>query len=120
MLLPRALCDAPDTLPARLALAHEMAHLRRGDLWLGWVPALANALFFFHPLVWLAGREYLQARGEACDAAAVRLTGAPPDEYGRLLLRFGVADAPADGSGRLRNGSLVPGSCAAVCSCSVT
>jgi hypothetical protein len=33
-----------------MALAHELAHLRRGDLWLGWLPAIAQRLFFFHPL----------------------------------------------------------------------
>jgi len=41
-----------------MAIAHELAHLRRGDLWLGWVPALAQRLFFFHPLVAWAMREY--------------------------------------------------------------
>ena len=74
-----------------MALAHELAHLRRGDLWLGWVPALAEALLFFHPLVRRAAREYALAREEACDAEALRLTGAEPGDYGQLLLAFGVA-----------------------------
>ncbi|HZI13717.1 MAG TPA: M56 family metallopeptidase, partial [Myxococcus sp.] len=75
----------------RMALAHELAHLRRGDLWLGWVPALAEALLFFHPLARRAAREYALAREEACDADALRLTGAEPADYGELLLAFGVA-----------------------------
>ncbi|MFP2910850.1 M56 family metallopeptidase [Pyxidicoccus sp. 3LFB2] len=75
----------------RMALAHELAHLRRGDLWLGWVPALAEALLFFHPLARRAAREYALAREEACDAEALRLTGAEPADYGELLLAFGVA-----------------------------
>lgn len=75
----------------RMALAHELAHLRRGDLWLGWVPALAEALLFFHPLARRAAREYALAREEACDAEALRLSGAEPADYGELLLAFGVA-----------------------------
>ncbi|MCY1019383.1 M56 family metallopeptidase [Pyxidicoccus sp. MSG2] len=75
----------------RMALAHELAHLRRGDLWLGWVPALAEALLFFHPLARRAAREYALAREEACDAEALRLTGAEPADYGELLIAFGVA-----------------------------
>ncbi|HLL55132.1 MAG TPA: M56 family metallopeptidase [Myxococcaceae bacterium] len=75
----------------RMAIAHELAHLRRGDLWLIWVPALAQALFFFHPLARFAFREHALAREAACDALALEVTGAAPDLYGRLLLRFGVA-----------------------------
>ena len=74
----------------RLAVAHELAHVRRGDLWLGWIPALAEALFWFHPLVARAADEYSQACEEACDAEALRATGADPYDYGRLLLALGV------------------------------
>ncbi|WP_257457465.1 M56 family metallopeptidase [Archangium lipolyticum] len=95
IILPRAALEKLSPQEQRMALAHELAHVRRGDLWLGWVPALAQALFFFHPLVRRACREYALAREEACDAAALQATGAEPHEYGRLLLVFGVARAPA-------------------------
>ncbi|AEI64452.1 M56 family metallopeptidase [Corallococcus macrosporus] len=78
----------------RMALAHELAHLRRGDLWLGWVPALMESLFFFHPLARRAAREYALAREEACDAEAIRLTDAELADYGELILAFGIARAP--------------------------
>lgn len=74
-----------------MALAHELAHLRRGDLWLGWVPAIAQRLFFFHPLVAWAVREYALHREAACDAQVLQQTDAPPHAYGDLLLRLGVA-----------------------------
>jgi beta-lactamase regulating signal transducer with metallopeptidase domain len=95
VLLPRKALETLSSQEQRMALAHELAHLRRGDLWLGWVPALAQALFFFHPLVRRACREYALAREEACDAAALQATGAAPREYGRLLLVFGVTRSPA-------------------------
>jgi hypothetical protein len=64
--------------------------VRRGDLWLGLIPALAERLFFFHPLAHLAAREYAFWREAACDAAVLNVLGAAPQEYGRLLLDLGV------------------------------
>lgn len=88
---------APEELPAdelELALAHELLHVRRRDLWTGWLPVVAARLFFFHPLAILALREYRLAREGACDAAVVRELGAAPRAYGRLLLRWTHAPAP--------------------------
>lgn len=74
-----------------MALCHELAHVRRYDLPLGSVPALAEALFFFHPFARLATKEYALSREAACDAAVLDALDAPPHEYGRLLLDLGVA-----------------------------
>jgi bla regulator protein blaR1 len=72
-----------------------LTHIARGDLWLGCVPALAERLFFFHPLVHLAAREYVFWRESACDAAVIETLDAAPHEYGRLLLDLGVASPRA-------------------------
>lgn len=77
---------------ASLALTHELAHLKRGDLWLGCVPVLARWLLFFHPLVRWALREYAMQREAACDALAMQSHDADPQRYGQLLLRLGVED----------------------------
>jgi len=91
ILIPsRMLERTADDLALALALAHEGAHLRRGHLWMAWIPAVAEALFWFHPLARVAAREYLQACEEACDEDALRATGISPYRYGRLLLAFGV------------------------------
>lgn len=82
-----------------MALCHEIVHLRRGDLWLGWVPALAQRLFFFNPLATWAAREYALAREAACDAEVLRRLGEAPQDYGRLLLRLGVAPCRASLAG---------------------
>ena len=79
--------------PLRMALCHEFVHVRRHDLALGWIPALAERLFFFHPLARLAAREYVTAREAACDAAVLRTLGVQADRYARLLLQFGIARA---------------------------
>ncbi|MFI4958980.1 MAG: M56 family metallopeptidase [Lysobacterales bacterium] len=91
---PTVLLPASHALTAEeaaMAMAHELAHLRRGDLWLGWVPAIAQRLFFFHPLVVWAMREYALNREAACDAQVLQHDHTAPQDYGRLLLRLGVA-----------------------------
>lgn len=80
-----------------MALHHELTHLRRRDLWWGWVPALARHLFFFHPLAHVIAREYAIAREQACDAAVLDSRRYAAHDYGRLLLRLGVAPRPAAG-----------------------
>lgn len=92
ILLP--LEDRLDDEELDMALMHELAHVRRGDLVLGWVPVLARTLFFFHPLVHLAMREYALCREAACDALVVSRGRQAPRTYGRLLLRLGVAPHP--------------------------
>lgn len=85
---------APEEL--EMTLAHEMAHIARGDLWWGLVPALARRVFFFHPAAWIAEREYAVAREAACDEAVLR-PGADAFVYGQLLLRF-ASKAPVSAS----------------------
>ena len=74
-----------------MALTHELVHLHRRDLWWGWAPTLARHLFFFHPLIHLAAREYGIAREAACDAAVVAGDRRCRHDYGRLLVRLGTS-----------------------------
>jgi beta-lactamase regulating signal transducer with metallopeptidase domain len=106
LLRPTVILPAPDHIAlspfeARMVLAHEMTHVRRGDLWLTWVPLFAQCLFFFFPPLWLAVREWMAAREVACDAAAIRLTGASVQDYGRLLIRIPSTPGPYHSAGAL-------------------
>jgi hypothetical protein len=92
ILLPDPSRTMLSTAELRMALAHEMAHLRRGDLWLALIPSLAEAIFFFLPPARWASRECDNCREEACDSAAVtRLGSSVLSEYGQLLLKVTLA-----------------------------
>jgi beta-lactamase regulating signal transducer with metallopeptidase domain len=87
-------------LPATLAanhidmiLAHELAHLRRRDLWWRWLAELIGVLYFFHPLVYFLRRELSRAEEAACDSQALCATGKGPRDYGRLLLSLVASPA---------------------------
>lgn len=91
ILVPSAGFAALSPDQQRMALCHEVAHLKRGDTWLGCVPAAAERCFFFHPLARLAAREYAFWREAACDEAVLTTLGASPQSYGRMLLALGVS-----------------------------
>lgn len=91
VLVPAGRFEALAARQQEMALCHELAHLERADLLIGCVPAIAERLFFFHPLARVASREYAIAREAACDAAVVDTLDVAPREYGELLLALGVA-----------------------------
>jgi len=68
-------------------LAHELAHLRRNDLWVSALARVVKCLFWFHPLAWWVSRKVSELAEQACDAAALEIVG-DPAEYSRVLLQF--------------------------------
>ena len=84
--LPREAANwSPQDL--KTVLAHEQSHIRRGDLWLSLPVLIAQILFFFHPVVWLASARLELFRETACDEAVIEETRVEPAAYGRLLLQ---------------------------------
>jgi len=69
-------------------LLHELEHVRRGDLFWNWIILLVQAIHWFNPLVWLAGRAFRAEREYACDRSVVAgLSAEERANYGRALLR---------------------------------
>ena len=94
LVLPEGLAQSVTKAQLRLILAHEMAHIRRGDLWLSLMAQATRTLLWFFPLAHLACREVLECAEEACDAAALRINPeAERGEMGHLLLRFSLEGA---------------------------
>ena len=50
---------------------HELAHLKRGDLWVLAFQRLVQIAFFFNPSIWIANRGVDRLREYACDDAAL-------------------------------------------------
>lgn len=77
-----------DSADCERILAHELAHIRHSDLWFGWLVALLEPIFCFHPLFWLARREMRLLQELAADRTALRYRPSSPTEYARLLLNL--------------------------------
>ena len=87
LLVPSTYSNSMTAAELEMAIAHEVAHLRRLDLWLDLIPAAASTLFFFLPPARFAARVCAQAREEACDAAAVKAAGCDFADYAGMLLK---------------------------------
>jgi TonB family protein len=69
----------------RIVLAHELAHISRHDWALQLGAELACAVYWFHPLVWLAASQLRQESERACDDAVLK-QGVSPSLYASQLL----------------------------------
>lgn len=70
-------------------LFHELAHVKRRDLWSNWMITLLQLVHWFNPLVWLAFARMRSDRELACDELALQLAGedsAPV--YGRTIIKI--------------------------------
>lgn len=65
----------PDMLEA--VLAHELAHIRRHDLWINLFQRIVETLLFYHPAVWWLSRRLRIERELCCDELVVRVTQNP-------------------------------------------
>lgn len=80
------------------ALLHELSHVRRLDAFWHTLVQLACAVYWFHPLVWVAARQHELESEQACDAM-VTGAGVSRTRYASHLIHFArrgdVETAPA-------------------------
>lgn len=76
ILLPAALTEADRAQGLRFALAHEVAHLKRGDLWTWRLTRFAQATLWFQPAYWWLRWQVRLCQDYLADADAARCGGA--------------------------------------------
>ncbi|TWU12093.1 Regulatory protein BlaR1 [Symmachiella macrocystis] len=86
VLLPMSLMTglSPDDFAA--IIRHELAHIRRYDLWMNLLQRIIESLLFFHPIVWFISRRLSAEREVCCDELVVS-SGCEPLHYAGALLR---------------------------------
>ncbi len=65
-------------LPAdqlEVIIVHELAHIRRYDFLINILQSIMEALFFYHPAVWIISENIRQEREKCCDDDTVRICG---------------------------------------------
>src|SRR6266403_2815541 len=77
LLLPEGIAERlmPEQLKA--IVAHELCHVRYHDNLAAAFQMLAEAVFWFHPLVWWIGKRLVDERERACDEHVLRVFGQP-------------------------------------------
>lgn len=87
LLMPREMLDSATREEMRYVFLHELAHLKRRDIYLGWLTSLLQILHWFNPLVWFAFYRMRTDRELACDALVLTQTGQDKShEYGGAIL----------------------------------
>lgn len=76
VLLPPDLARRLSPEQLTLILAHELAHVARRDNLVLLAQRLAEAFLFFHPSIWLCGRELRREAEASCDDRVLASTGA--------------------------------------------
>lgn len=67
-------------------IAHELIHIRRGDLFWAVLQSLSSSLLWFHPLVWLASRKLTLESERSCDEQTIAWLGCSPKAYANSLI----------------------------------
>ncbi|MCA9211097.1 MAG: hypothetical protein KDA55_22210, partial [Planctomycetales bacterium] len=86
IVMPAVLVDDRQIAQLEPLLAHELLHVRRGDLWLSVLQAVARTVWWFHPLVWMAMSRITREAERCCDEAVLAELGCEPAHYARSLL----------------------------------
>ncbi len=80
----------------QLALAHELAHHRSGDLFINLAAFIFLCLQWFNPLAWMAWSAFRFDQEAACDARVLAGTDTTTRQhYGRALARSATEPVPA-------------------------
>jgi beta-lactamase regulating signal transducer with metallopeptidase domain len=87
LVLPAAGCDDLSDDELESLLCHECAHVARHDNLIARIESVICALFWFHPLIWIAQRITVIERERACDEV-VAASAAQRETYLTALAKF--------------------------------
>ncbi|HNS19679.1 MAG TPA: M56 family metallopeptidase [Sedimentisphaerales bacterium] len=76
ILMPAALLEKLPAEGLRTVLIHELAHVKRGDLWVNSLQTVLQVVYFYNPLVWLANAIVRRVREQAVDEMVLVALGA--------------------------------------------
>ena len=96
LVVPSRLLEQIEPAARKALLAHELAHLRRGDLLVRLAQNTARTVFFFWPPVWWVCRRVEGFTEMVCDQWAVAVSSVQPHLYARSLLEVvrTIGDSP--------------------------
>ncbi|MHC4535897.1 MAG: M56 family metallopeptidase [Planctomycetota bacterium] len=87
LLLPSGIIENLSLKELRHVFLHELAHLKRHDIYLGYLVSLLQSLHWFNPMIWLAFYRIRSDRELACDALVLAQThGSESKDYGRTIV----------------------------------
>jgi len=86
ILMPAALLEKLSREKLKTVLIHELAHIKRADIWLNLVQTVLQIVYFYNPFVWLANAMVRRIREWAVDEMVVVSLGAEAKTYSNMLI----------------------------------
>jgi len=89
IVVPRDLAPTLGSRHLRDVLFHELAHIKRYDLWVNMLQNVAYVLCFFNPFLWVVAAVLRRLRDEAADETVRDIIGDEGPSYARRLADVG-------------------------------
>ena len=86
ILIPKTLLENLPQDKLKAVLTHELAHIKRGDLWVNCLQTLLQIVYFYNPFVWLANMMVRRIREQAVDEMVLVALGTQADSYSSTLI----------------------------------
>ncbi|MHC4645050.1 MAG: M56 family metallopeptidase [Planctomycetota bacterium] len=104
ILVPHNLAPTLGSRHLRSVLLNELAHIRRGDLWVNFLQTALQVVYFYNPVLWVANGVIRRVREQAVDETVVGAMGEraawyPETQANVLKLARGRRDASISAAG---------------------
>jgi ankyrin repeat protein len=84
--MPTSLAEKLSPEGLRATLIHELAHIKRGDLWINSVQTFLQVVYFYNPFVWFANSIIRKVCEEAVDETVLVALGGEAKHYSNTLI----------------------------------
>lgn len=86
ILIPETMFEGVPVSRLRPVIAHELIHVRRGDLWWSMLQTLSKSILWFNPLVWWASSMVTRESERSCDEETIASLACSPSCYANSLV----------------------------------
>ncbi|MBP7051229.1 MAG: PD40 domain-containing protein [Phycisphaerae bacterium] len=89
ILMPASLVTKLSPKGLKATLTHELAHIKRADLWVNALQTVLQVVYFYNPFVWLANAMIRRTCEEAVDETVLVALGGQASDYSNTLISIG-------------------------------
>ncbi len=86
ILLPVGYLEAASAEDLEAVIAHELVHIKRGDVFFSTLQCLVQIIWWFHPVIWLVNKRINHLKELCCDGEVLHWTQIKNTNYAQALL----------------------------------
>ncbi len=86
ILIPEEMSNRLGSQHLKSILLHELAHIKRGDLWVSFIQTVLQIVHIYNPLLWVANEIIRRVREQAVDETVLVAMGEEAEDYPATLL----------------------------------